>query len=232
MSQSPLYGYAGAAKLPRRAGVMVLGLILMVGAWLAAVTYFGEWGATWGPISVWIWGLALILVVCFGLALFGFLQYPAANWMLWLILIFFGLSIALGTYGTEAATNGGIPRSVLAQEHTAAQRSDDNYRYSRGGGFYYYYWYPYWYGDHTSTTSDTSSSSPSCTGKSCGGLVLVVVVVVLLLLSAFVPHFWVIAALCAIVMLSLCLYRELEARDYARALGSGADIARIWGEDE
>lgn len=211
--QSPSVGLATETESSaRRVRVMVVSSLAMAGAWLAAVSYFGEWLADWWHISIWLFGAALIAAVCVILLKLGWLRYPAANWMLWLIVIYFVLSMGLGAYFTEAATNGGIPRTVLAQEHPG-QRYDDNYRYSRSGYFYYNYWYV---GSRTPTAS--SGSSVSCTGKSCGGAALVIVLVILLLASALIPHFWVIAALAGIVLMLLCLRREKLAPSEARAL--------------
>lgn len=202
-----------ADKPERRVRVFVIGLLAMVGAWLAAVTVFGEWGADWWHISIWLWGLALIAVVSVGLWAFGWLRFPVANWMLWVLVIYFLLSAGAGAYFTEAATNGGIPRSATAQEHTD-QKYDDNYRYSRAGGFYYYYIYS---GSYAPSES-SGSSTTSCSGKSCGGLALVIVLLVLLLASALIPHFWVIATLCGIVLWLLAFRREMLAPSEARVL--------------
>jgi hypothetical protein len=188
----------------------------MVAVWLIAVFDFNKWGATWWGVSIFVPGALLIALICVVEGFF-FKHFsadpinPLPDWLLIVVVIYYFLCLGLGVFFTEAGTNGGIPRSALAQEQTGQTNyHDDDYRYSRTGSYAYTYIFV-----NNSTTPSPSytsiSSSSHCTGKSCSGLgiaLLLIIFLILLLTSAFIPHFWVVGMLLAIVLFVLYTRRE------------------------
>lgn len=215
----PIFGLGRDNDRPRgsirRAYVMMGALVAMIVAWFVAVSYFSEWRANWWNISIFLIGVVIIGVV-------GFITYHLGdyvaenhdgrmpNWLIWSVTGFFVLSMFLGTFCTEAATNGGIPRTAQAQGQSNQTRDDDSFRYSRTG-WIYYYWFYAGSSSRASSSGEDTSPSMSCSGKSCDGyavVILIAIALALLLLSVFVPHFWVIATLLAIVLFLAFTWRE------------------------
>jgi hypothetical protein len=183
----------------------ILSMIAVV--WTLLILSFHKWDATWFGISMWIFGIPIVL------ALFGafewmyqyFFSGETTTTICALLLAFTLFSALAGVAFTEPQTN---PEYGSGYPQNQSSQNQYDYRYSRAGGLYYYY-YPLYFGGSSSSSSSTTTSSSSSSNKGMAYLVLCIGLFVLLIASAVIPHFWVIATLFGLLVWARLTWREM-----------------------
>ena len=157
--------------------------------------YYRKWMAAWGPINVLVVALLVVLLAAwwmFRTDWFGDRDYRSRPHMYVIPALGWLTCLSLGVYWAEPVEFGRL--SPLERSQLAASVT---------------YWSSTRSGDALGVFEFVSVDSFSCDDELC----MIIVVVLCVLASIAIPHFWVVATLLLLTIMTVITIRELLCRE-------------------
>ncbi|MFC2023443.1 hypothetical protein ACFLT5_01760 [Chloroflexota bacterium] len=178
------------------AHLMVAATIVAAILLFAILVWYKKWEASWGPVNVLVVSAAMVAItLVVGIKNQWFQKRTRrTRWWIFLIpLAGLGLSVGLGLYATEPKEFGGRTRNI------GFLSEPDRWSTSRASQSRFL----------GSTIANSLDIDIDCDGEECLVLLLALIAIVCVVSSAFIPHFWVLAAHWLLTIMVLLALREL-----------------------